>query len=83
MLFNLEEEDNFFSFFPRSIDKLIYTTIVTMVIAYITDFFFIEEKKIIGIFKREKEKMFNIIYQHKKSSSLDCYIIFFINYFTN
>ena len=26
-----------------------------MVIAYITDFFFIEEKKIIGIFKREKE----------------------------
>ena len=55
MLFNLEEEDNFFSFFPRSIDKLIYTTIVTMVIAYITDFFFIEEKKIIGIFKREKE----------------------------
>ena len=55
MLFNLEEEDNFFSFFPRSIDKLIYTTIVTMVIAYITDFFFIEEKKIIGMFKREKE----------------------------
>ena len=55
LLYNLEEEDNFFSFFPRSIDKLFYTTIVTMVIAYVTDFFFVEEKKIIGIFRREKD----------------------------
>ena len=55
LLYNLDEEDNFFSFLPRSIDKLIYTTIVTMVIAYITDFFFLEEKKIKGIFRREKD----------------------------
>ena len=55
LLFNLKEEDNFFSFFPRSIDKLIYTTIVTIVITYITVFFFIEENKIQGIFRREKE----------------------------
>ena len=53
-LYNLEKEDNFFSFFPRSIDKLIYSTIVSMVITYITDFFFIEEKKIMGLFRREK-----------------------------
>ena len=54
-LYNLEKEDNFFSFFPRSISKLIYTTIVSMVISYITDFFFLEEKKIIGLFRREKD----------------------------
>ena len=55
LLYNLDEEDNFFSFLPRSIDKLIYTTIVTMVIAYITDFFFLKKKKIKGIFRREKD----------------------------
>ena len=55
LLYNLDEEDNFFSFFPRTIDKLIYATFVSMVIAYITDFFFVEEKKIIGIFRREKD----------------------------
>ena len=54
-LYNLEKEDNFFSFFPRSIGKLIYSTIVSMVISYITDFFFLEEKKIIGLFRREKD----------------------------
>ena len=54
-LYNLEKEDNFFSFFPRSISKLIYTTIVSMVILYITDFFLLEEKKIIGLFRREKD----------------------------
>ena len=59
-LYNLEKEDNFFSFFPRSIDKLIYSTIVSMVISYITDFFFLEEKKIIGLFRREKDNRYAI-----------------------
>ena len=54
-LYNLETEDNFFSFFPRSIDKLFYSTIVSMLITYITDFFFLGEKKIIRLFKREKD----------------------------
>ena len=54
-LYNLDKKDNFFSFFPRAIDKLIKSTIVSMVIAYLTDFFFLEEKKIIGLFRRERE----------------------------
>ena len=50
-----EEDENFFSFFPRSIERLIYTTIVSIIIGYITSFFFLEEEKIKGIFKRDVE----------------------------
>ena len=55
-LYNIkDEEENFFSFLPRSIDRLIYATLVSIIIGYLVDFFFVEEKKIIGIFKRERE----------------------------
>ena len=55
-LYNVnEEEENFFSFFPRSIERLIYATIVSIIIGIITDFFFIDEKKIKGILRREKD----------------------------
>ena len=50
-----EEDETFFSFIPRTIDKVIYTTIVTSFIGYMTDFFFLNENKIKGIFKREKD----------------------------
>ena len=49
-----EEDDTFFSFIPRTIDKVIYTTLVSIFIGYLTDFFFLDEKKIKGIFKRDK-----------------------------
>ena len=53
-LYYLDEEDeNFFSFFPRSIERLVYITIVSIIIGYITSFFFLEEEKIKGIFKRD------------------------------
>ena len=55
-LYHLEDKDEtFFSFVPRTIDKVIYTTIVAVFIGYLTDFFFLGENKIKGIFKREKE----------------------------
>ena len=50
-----DEDENFFSFIPRTIDKVIYTTVVTLFISYMIEFFFLNEKKIKGIFKREKE----------------------------
>ena len=54
-LYNANEEDeNFFSYLPRSIDKIIYTTLVSVVIGIITGFFFVDEKKLKGIFRREK-----------------------------
>ena len=41
-----KENENFFSFIPRTIDKVIYTTLVSIFIGYMTDFFFLDEKKI-------------------------------------
>ena len=45
----------FFSYLPRSIDKIIYTTLVSIVVGLITGFFFLDEKKLKGILKREKD----------------------------
>ena len=54
-LYYTKEDESFFSFVPRCIDKVIYTTLVSIFIGYMTDFFFVSEKKIKGIFKRDKE----------------------------
>ena len=62
LVFNTEEE-TFFSFFPRSIDRFLYTTLVGVILNYIIDFFFIEEKKIKGIFKREKDSEIILKYE--------------------
>ena len=52
-LFNVDEEkENFFNFIPRSIERLIYTTLVGIIVGIITDLFFIEEIKIKGTFKK-------------------------------
>ena len=55
LYYTKEEDESFFSFVPRCIDKVIYTTIVSIFIGYMTDFFFVSEKKIKGIYKRDKE----------------------------
>ena len=52
-----EDKENFFSFIPRSIERLLYTTLVSIVIGIITGFFFVDEKKIKGIFRREKDNI--------------------------
>ena len=58
-LYNTNKEDeNFFSFFPRSIERLFYTTIVSMLIGYL------------GIFKRDennKSLIMNDIYELVKT----------------
>ena len=55
-LYNINEKDEkFYSFIPRTIDKIIYTTIVSIFINYLTGFFFLDEKKLKGIFKRDKD----------------------------
>ena len=50
-----DKNETFFSFIPRTIDKVIYTTFVAIFIGYLTNFFFLDEKKVKGIFKREKD----------------------------
>ena len=54
-LYNLDDEDeSFFSFIPRVFDKIMYATLVSVVIGYMTDFFFFNKNKVKGIFKKEK-----------------------------
>ena len=62
-IFNLDKEDNFFSFIPRSIDRFFYATLVGAILNYIIDCFFIEEKKIKGILRREKDNTLILEYE--------------------
>ena len=60
-LFYLEDEDeHFFSYISRSIDKFIYTALVGVIIGYLMDCFFVDEKKIKAIFRREKDNLINL-----------------------
>ena len=54
-IYNSTKEEKFFTFFTRSIPRFIYCTFVSIIISYITDMFFFEEKKIVSIYKREKD----------------------------
>ena len=62
-VYHLEKEDSFFSFFPRSIERFIYTTIVSLVINIIVECFMVDESKIKGILIREKENETNLKYE--------------------
>ena len=84
-----DDHENFFSFIPRTIDKVLYTTLVSVVIGYMTDFFFIDEKKIKGIFKRDKDNsvilkrsiltLFNEIKKRYISFIIMTFVIFIIS----
>ena len=54
-VFNSTKKETFFSFIPRSMDRFLYTTLVGVILNYIIDCFFIEEKKFKRILKREKD----------------------------
>ena len=68
------EKNNFFEIILRSIDRVFYTTLVKVILNYIIDFFFLEEKKVKIILKGKNQtssdvkfKMFNIMKQlHKR-----------------
>ena len=63
-IFHLKEKDKFFSFVTRSIKRFLYTTLVSVIISYLIDFFFVdEEKNIKRIFKRENNELNNIQYE--------------------
>ena len=54
------DNDNFFNFLPRCIDRIFYTTLVKVIVNYIVDCFFIEEKKIKIIVKNKNNKIEDI-----------------------
>ena len=62
-LFNSDEKESFFSFFPRSIERFLYTTIVSVVIGIIVDFVAFDEKKVKRLFLREKKNTLQIRYE--------------------
>jgi hypothetical protein len=62
-LFYSTQEETFFSFFPRSISRFFYATLVGVIIGIIIDCFFIEEKKIKRILIREKGNSTQLKYE--------------------
>ena len=61
-IFHLEK-DTFYEKFQRFIGNFFYTAIVGVIVSYIIECFFIEEKKIKGILKREKENILVLKYE--------------------
>jgi len=85
-LFYSTEEETFFSFFPRSISRFFYATLVGLIIGIIIDWFFVEEKKIKRILIREKEDPMQLKYEIslnvtniKKRYNAFIFICFFIS----
>ena len=62
-VFHLPYPDNFFTFIPRSVERFFYTSLVGVIVGYVIDFFFIEEKKIKKLFKLEKENLVILRYE--------------------
>ena len=77
-LFHSDEEEKFFSYFPRSISRVFYTSIIGVIISSLIDCMFIEEKKVKRIFTREKENHLQVKYEISLiiKSSKKNYIIF-------
>ena len=65
-LFNSDvkkEDEGFFDFFPRSLSRFFYTTMVGVVIGIIVDFVVFDEKKVKRLFLREKKNTLQIRYE--------------------
>ena len=86
-VYNLEGEEGFFDFFPRSINRFFYTAMVSVIASFIADFFFVEERKIKGIFKRERDDLLVLkeqivaLIRTLKISCLAFVIIIFVIFF--
>ena len=57
------ETDTIGSIISRILDRIVIITITGVIINYIIEFFFVEENKIKGIFKREKENIIILKYE--------------------
>ncbi len=62
-LFHSTKPEKFFTYFPRSLTRMVYTSIVGVFISYIIECFFIEEKKIRRIFLKFKNDQIQLKYQ--------------------
>ena len=62
-VFHSNEEDFFRNFIYRFTENCFYTTFVGVMVNYIIDCFFVEEKKVKGILKREKNNILILNYE--------------------
>ena len=82
-VYYLKGKENFLGFIPRTFDRIVYTTSISIAIEFIVGFFFVKENKMKRIFLREKENK-NIIKEQivllvKLIKTM--YIAFFISIF--
>ena len=61
-IFHLEN-DTFYEKFKRFIGNFFYAALVSVIVNYIIEFFFVEEKKIKGILRREKDNLLVLKYE--------------------
>ena len=62
VVFNLQN-DSFLNIIDRFMDRVLYITLIDIIINYVSDFFFYEERIIKKIFKREKENILFLKYE--------------------
>ena len=82
-LYRNNEKDNFFSFIPRSLRSLIYTFLILQVLNQVINCFFVEEKKLKGIFIRGKQNIKKIkeeIFALIKKIEKQCFIFIVISF---
>jgi hypothetical protein len=88
-MFLVSEDESIFSFIDRFMDRFFYLTLVNVILNYIIECFFIEEKKIIKTLKREKDNPIILKYEITQiikeiSTRYNSFIIlsFIISFFT-
>mgnify|MGYP006873017455 CR=1 FL=1 len=69
-LYNSNEEQSFFNFLYNTTERLIYVSIINIVISYLIEIYFVKEKKLKGIFLKNS----NILYIKYKICKLINYI---------
>ena len=57
------KKDSFFELIDRFTDRIVYITLIGIIVNYIADFFFYEERTIKKLFKREKRNVFMLKYE--------------------
>jgi len=62
-MFTVSGDEGILPFIERFMNRFLYIILVGVIIGYIINCFFIEEKKIKGIFKREKENIVILKYE--------------------
>ena len=62
-MLGVSSDEGIFPFINRFMERFFYITLVGIIVSYIIEFFFVEEKKIKGILKRERENLIILQYE--------------------